>query len=199
MMTFYHSPKSRSTRVLALLHAMGVVDQVEVKTVTIPRQDGTGGPDDANPHPEKKVPLLVDDGELIRETPAIMIYLTDYFKSAMGRQVGEKGRGAYLSWMSYYGGVVEPVIVGNFMGVADNPTFQATFRGLPELYSTLSEALKGSAFLMGDEISAVDFIMASPFQWAPHFTPDIPEIQNWVKCVAEHPSFAWAAAQDGAA
>lgn len=196
MLTFYHSPQSRSTRVLALIHAMGKLDEIDVKTVTVSRQDGSAGPDAANPHPEKKVPLLVDGDELIRETSAIMVFLTDYFKSPLGRQVGEKGRGEYLSWMAYYGGVVEPVIIGNFMGAADNPVFKSTFRGLPEMYETLTQALDGSPFLMGAEITAADFIMASPFQWAPNFLPDIPAIQDWVKRVSEHPSCVWAAEQD---
>ena len=193
MLTLFHSPQSRSTRVVALLHAMGVLDDIQIKTVTIPRSDGNGSTDTENPHPEKKVPVLKHNGELIRETSAIMIYLTDHFNSPLGRQVGKTGRGTYLSWMAYYGGVVEPVIVGNFIGIQEEPTFTATFRGLTEIQQTLEAALADGPFLMGDNITAVDFIMASPFQWAPHVTPEHPAIRNWVKRVSEHPSSVWAA------
>lgn len=198
-LTLYHSPQTRSTRVLALINAMGKLDEVSIVNVSVPRQDGSGGPDEANPHPEKKVPVLVHDGEMIRESSAIMVYLTDHFESALGRKAGETGRGTYLSWMAYYGGVVEPVMVTAFAGLQDNPIVTSTFRGLPELYNTLSKALEDAAYLMGDEISAVDFIMASPFQWAPNFMPDNQSIQDWVKRVAEHPSSVWAAEQDAKA
>ena len=37
MLTFYHSPNSRSTSVMVLLHELGVTDQVKTVLVTIPR------------------------------------------------------------------------------------------------------------------------------------------------------------------
>ena len=193
MLTLFHAPKSRSTRVLALLHAMGKLSDVDIKTIEIARQDGSAGDQLNNPHPENKVPLLVHDDELIRETPAIMVYLTDHFQSQLGRQVGETGRGTYLSWMAYYGDVVEPVVVGNFIGCADDPMFVSTFRGLNEIYVSITNALDDARFLMGDDITAVDLLMASPFQWAPNTMPEVPAIQDWVKRVSEHPSSAWAA------
>ena len=63
MLTFFHSPHTRSTVVRAAIHAMGVSDRMETRLVTIPRVDGSGGRDPSNPHPEGKVPLLVHDGE----------------------------------------------------------------------------------------------------------------------------------------
>ena len=192
-MTLYHAPHTRSTRVLALIHAMGKLDEIEIKTVTITTQDGSGGPDPANPHPEKKVPLLVHNGEMIRESSAIMIYLTDHFKSPLGPQIGEAGRGAYLSWMTYYAGVVEPVIIGKFMGVLDNPVFAATFRGEAELNERLKTGLEGRDWLIGDTLTAADMIMSSPYQWMPSFLPDIPVIKDWVARCASHESVAWAA------
>ena len=45
MLTFYHSPNSRSTSVMVLLHELGVTDQVKTVVVTIPRQDGSGARD----------------------------------------------------------------------------------------------------------------------------------------------------------
>lgn len=192
-MTLYHAPHTRSTRVLALIHAMGKLDEVEIKTVSISTQDGSGAHDPANPHPEKKVPLLIHDGEMIRETAAIMIYLTDHFKSALGPQFGETGRGAYLSWMTYYAGVVEPVIVGKFMGVLDNPVFAATFRGEAELNERLKTGLEGRDWLIGDTLTAADMIMSSPYQWMPSFLPDIPFIKDWVARCASHESVVWAA------
>lgn len=99
MLTFYHSPSSRSTSIKQLILEMGVADQIKTVEVTIPRQDGSGGPDEANPHPEKKVPYLTDGDDYVRERAAIILYLTDRFDSPLGRSVGDPQRGRYLSWL----------------------------------------------------------------------------------------------------
>ena len=71
---------------------------------------------------DKKVPALVHDGVLITESIAIVLYLTDIFRtSGIGPQIGDPKRGPYLTWLAYYAGVIEPLIVSNFAGVADHP------------------------------------------------------------------------------
>ena len=42
MLTLFHSPNSRSTRVVALLHELGALDAVRIETVTVARRDGSG-------------------------------------------------------------------------------------------------------------------------------------------------------------
>ena len=63
MLTLIHSPQSRSTTILSLIEEMGIQDRIETREVTIPRMDGSGRRDPANPHPEGKVPALVHDGD----------------------------------------------------------------------------------------------------------------------------------------
>lgn len=128
MLTLYHGPRTRSSRIVRLLMEMDVLDRVDVRIVGLVRRGGEGAPDPANPHPEGKVPLLVHDGVLIRESNAIILYLTDLFDSPLGVSVGDPRRGSYLSWLAYYGNVVEPVLFCNFAGI-DHPALQATFRG----------------------------------------------------------------------
>lgn len=81
MLTFFHAPQSRSSRIVTLIDEMGIQDQVQTTIVTIPRIDGSGGRDPANPHPEGKVPALIHDGTLITETAAVILYLTALFPS----------------------------------------------------------------------------------------------------------------------
>ena len=97
MLTLYHAPKSRSSRIVTLLMVLDAMSEVDIRLTDIPRQDGSGARDPNNPHPEGKVPLLVsEDGEMIRESNAIMLYLTDRFPSDLAPTVGAAGRGAYL-------------------------------------------------------------------------------------------------------
>lgn len=63
MLTLYHAPDSRSDTIVTLVRLMGIGDKVDIVEVTIPRQDGSGGRDPKNPHPEGKVPYLVDGGD----------------------------------------------------------------------------------------------------------------------------------------
>lgn len=180
MLTLYHSPNSRSTRIIGLLHELGVLDQVDIRIVGIRRQDGSGGHDPANPHPEGKVPLLVHDGVEIWESAAIILYLTDLFpQGGMGVPLGHKDRGPYLSWLAWYGSVVEPVMVMQAAQLS-HPYIDATFRGMPELTNRLEKALQGRPYLLGDRYSAADLLLASPFQWFPDATPDVPVIRDWI-------------------
>ena len=72
------------------------------------------------------MPALVDDGVLVTESAAIVLYLTDEFPAAkLGPKVGDPLRGAYLSWLAYYAGVAEPVVTIGFAGLADHPHLHA--------------------------------------------------------------------------
>ncbi|MEX5565110.1 glutathione S-transferase family protein [Pseudophaeobacter sp. 1A16562] len=185
MPTLYHSPHSRSSRVIAQLMLIGKLDAVDVVIVDVARGDGTGRHDPRNVHPEGKVPYLItDDGQEVRESAAIMMYLDELFGQPLSPKIGTPMRGSFLSWMSYYGGVMEPVIVSAFSGI-DHPAITGNFRGMAEVCSALEAGLKDRPFLLGEDISIADILLASPFQWAPHLMPDSPAIKAWVKRVGD--------------
>lgn len=190
MLKLYHAPNSRSSRIVRLLDELGVTDEADIMVVTIPRQDGSGGSDPKNPHPEGKVPLLVHDGTDIWESPAIILYLTDLFPAAgLGPVIGDPQRGTYLSWLAYYGGVVEPVMVLQAAGL-QHPYLEATFRGIDQVTARLEAALAHGPYLIGDRFSAVDLLLCSPFTWFPEATPDVPVIREWVARCEARPSAA---------
>jgi glutathione S-transferase len=114
MLTLFHAPKSRSSRFIWLLEELGT--PYALKVVTIRRGDGSGAVDSANPHPHGKVPAIVDGNATIFESPAIALYLTDaYPKNGIGPSIGDPARGAYLSWLAYYGDVLEPAFMSKFL------------------------------------------------------------------------------------
>jgi len=108
MLSLYHSPNSRSSRFIWLLEELGI--EHEIVYCDIKRRSGIGAPDAKNPHPEKRVPALSHDGQLVTEQVAIALYLTDAFPmTELGVAIGAAGRGAYLSWLGFYAGEVDPV------------------------------------------------------------------------------------------
>jgi len=193
MLTLYFSPKSRASRMLALVHEMDLQDRVRLEHVTIPRVDGTGQPDSTNPHPDHKVPALLDGDTLITESLAIALYLTDMFPEAgLGPVVGASLRGPYLTWLGYYAGVIEPVYNAHVAGVGDHPVFRATFRGVPEVEARLIDTFAdGRPYLLGDTLSAADLLVQSPFMSFPDGAPDDAKVKAWIDRVAARPSYAW--------
>ncbi|MCR9280309.1 MAG: glutathione S-transferase family protein [Rhodobacteraceae bacterium] len=186
MMTLYHSPNSRSSAIVTLIEELGA--DVEVKEVTVRRQDGSGGPDASNPHPEKKVPYLVDGAEGIRERGAITLYLTDKFPEAgLGPIEGQPGRGEYLSWLFYYQGVMEPVIILKFAQFT-HPAVEASLRDFDTMVARLAETLEKQPYLLGETYSAVDLLCSGPFLWLPDMLPDNEAIRDWVKRCSERPA-----------
>jgi glutathione S-transferase len=199
MLTLYHAPRSRSSAIVVLIDELGAQNDVTIETVNIPRVDGTGQRDPSNPHPEGKAPYLVHDGHGISERGAIILYLTDMFpKAGLGPLPGDPMRGEYLSWLSWYQGVMEPVLIFGHMGIA-HPALSATFRGIPEMTARLSAALKDRPYLLGDRFSGADLLIHSPFVFFEGSTPDDPNIRAWVARCADRPAKWRAKARDDAA
>ena len=198
MLTLYHAPHSRSSRIVTLIDEMGIADKVRILNVTIPRQDGTGGRDPVNPHPEGKVPALEHDGTLITESAAIILYLTALFPEAdLAPKPGHALRGTYLTWLFWYGSVMEPVLIFDAAGLA-HPYLQATFRGTPEVTARIAAALEFKPYLLGNTFSAADLLIHSPYAWFTEATPDLPVIRDWVARCQARPAVARTRASDAA-
>ena len=190
MLTFYHSPQSRSTTIALALAEMGINDRVETQTVTVPRVDGTGAVDPKNPHPEGKVPALVHDGHLIWERPAILSFLSELFPEATAIcPPGHAERGPFLSWLACYGDVVEPVMILSAAEI-EHPFFTASIRGPKEVFERIEGALAdGRPYLLASGFTVADLLMASPFAFFPDAVPDIPAVRQWVDRVLTRPHY----------
>ena len=157
MLTLIHAPQSRSSSILWLLEEIGA--PYEKQIVTIRRGDGSGTADSGNPHPHHKVPALLNDGELVIESGAIALYLTDLFPEAkLGPKVGEKKRGAFLSWLAYRSAVVEPAMMERRLGLQH--IYGAMGWAAPdEAEALLNQHLADNAYFLGDQFSAADVML----------------------------------------
>ncbi len=198
MITLFHRSRTRSSRFIFLLEELAA--PYEIRTVTIRSRDGSGHIDKANPHPVGKVPAICDDGEVVFESPAIALYLTDkYRQKILGPAVGDRNRGAYLSWLCYYTGVLEPAFVSKFMG-AEVPRGTAGWVPAEEAISAVLGQLAGNPYLLGHDFSAADVLYATTFALFAH-NPILPKsavIEDYVRRVTLRPAFARAQAREAA-
>ena len=195
MLTLYHAPKSRSSRFIWLLEELGATYSVEY--VSIPRQDGSGAADPRNPHPDKKVPALVHDDVLITESVAIALYLTDLFpKNGIGPQVGDPKRGPYLSWLAYYAGVMEPLLVTKFSGVGEADWVKRNWRTPAEMETRILDALRAGTYILGSQFSAADIIVTSMGLFARQALPADAIVDDYLRRTSTRPALQRALAKD---
>jgi len=199
MLKLFHAPQSRSSAIVTLIDEMGIADRVEIVEVSIPRIDGTSQRDPANPHPEGKAPALLHDGTVITERGAVILTLTSMFPdTGLAPRPGTPQWSEYLTWLFWYGSVMEPVLILAAAGVS-HPWLHAAIRGVPELTARLELALEHRPYLLGDSFSAADLLVHSPYAWFQEATPDVPAIRDWVARCQARPSVARTRARDGLA
>lgn len=196
MITLFHRPKTRSTRFIFLLEELEA--PYEIRRVTTRTREG-GALDPANPHPHGKVPAISDDGAIVFESPAIALYLTDKFtKNRLGPLVGERDRGAYLSWLCYYTGVLEPAFMSKFMNV-EVPRGTAGWVVVEEAMTAVGKLLSAGPYILGEHFSAADVLYGTTFAMFAQ-SPMMPKsaaIDDYVRRIVTRPAFIRAQSLDG--
>lgn len=198
MLTLFHAPRSRSSGFLWLLEETGAA--YDVHYVSIMRGDGSGASDTTNPHPHGKVPLLRDGDAIVFEQTAIALYVADKFPDAnLGYPVGDKGRGQFVSMLSYYSGVTEPAFLSAFLNVTP-PRGTAGWVKVDEVMEFLNAHLAKNAYIAGDKFTAADVPYAGAFALfmdSPIMTQlKTLQLVDYVQRCTSRPAFARAKAKD---
>lgn len=184
----FHSSQSRSSRVLWLLLELDIA--FKLTRVSISRPDGTGFSDPLNPHPDGKVPALRHNDTVITESGAIMLYLTDlHLSHGLGVGVSSPVRGEFLSWIFWYGNVMEPVYLFEYCGLSEDQFLYSNFRSVNEVVQRLSYTLKTQPYLLGNQFTCADLLISYPFLMFDDSIPSCPEIKSWLDRCASRPAF----------
>ncbi len=195
MLKLYHSPQTRSSRFIWLLEELGQPYQVEY--VTIRRGDGSGERDPRNPNPDGRVPTLEHDGRLVMESAAICLYLSDAFPDAkLGPPVGDADRAAYLTWLFYYSGEVEPALISKFTGQAEKE--ERVQRSYDQMVARFEGALARGPYMLGETFSAADVLFGSIVQWGSQMLPKRDAFDAYLARLVERPAYQRSTAKDAA-
>ena len=197
MITLYHAPRSRSSRIIWLLEELGADYKIEL--VDIVRGDNTGkpAPDSYKAiNPLRKVPTIKVFDEVVYESGAICLYLTDsHPKHQIGPLPGHNDRAEYVRWLFFYAGVLEPAATARFQGWdKDKPT---GFGAFGEIEGIVSAQLEKTPHICGDAFTAADILICSALQFFKGtLFPARKHYDDYVAKLTSRPAYLRAQARD---
>jgi glutathione S-transferase len=162
MLTLFHSPGSFSSRIVWLLEELEADYRIDI--VSYPKADGSNI-DPRNPHPHGYTPALAHDGQVVTETGAIALYLTDLFpQSDVGVPVGHPLRARYITWLFYQVGLTEPLVYmkGSTLLAQDAAMSHLNDAMMKHIEATLT----AGPYILGERFTAVDILYMSLFEHA---------------------------------
>jgi glutathione S-transferase len=144
------------------------------------------------------VPAIRDGETVVFESAAVALYLTDKFPAhKIGPLVGDPLRGAYLTWLAYYAGVMEPAWMSAFRQW-DVPRGTAGWVKTDEVMEFVNHTLAQGPYLLGETFSAADILVGTTFAlfMGSPLLPKTPLLEAYVKRIVERPASIRARARD---
>ncbi len=194
-LTLYYAPRTRAITALWLLEEMNLAYRVECFDIMSGRQKR---PDFLALNPMGKVPTIVDRGTPISEMAAIALYLADrYPDSAMAPSIDDPRRAAYLRWVVFAGGVMEPAYAEKFAKAEPRPGTHA-WGSFDQMVEVVSAAVQPGPFLLGDMFTAADVLVGSALRFGLLFgiLPKQGPLADYVARVTAREGFRRASAID---
>ena len=196
----YYAKDTRASRPRWLLEELGV--PYELQRIELGKDNRT--PEYQRIHPHGAVPALDDDGTVVFESSAIVLYLADKFpEKRLAPEPGTPKRGHYYQWIAYALCNIEPI---------NGDIFQQTKR-LPEaerlptlverrrkewktVGATLERHFTANAWALGDSFSAADVVLGATCVTARFvgLLEGFPAIQGYAGRISERPAFVRARA-----
>lgn len=193
-LTLFHSPRTRSSGVMALLEELGAPYELHVLQPGQQRE-----PEFLAVNPMGKVPALRDGEAVVTEQVAIYIYLADRFPGAgLAPGLQDPLRGPYLRWMAFYGSSFEPALVDRAMQREPGRAAMSPYGDYDTTIRTLTEQLARGPYILGERFTAADVLWGGALAWTTAFklVPETSEIMAYVARVGSRPAIQRARARD---
>lgn len=197
LIVVHHLNESRSQRILWLLEELGVPYEIAFHQRNA--ETRLAPPELVAVHPLGKSPVIVDDGQVVHESGAIIDYIVR--RHGGGRMAPKPGTNAhetYLQWLHYAeGSAMLPLMLAMYvmrLGEAGAPLQPRIESEIANHMSYIEGALAGRDYLLGAEPTGADVQMSFVPEVLKAFGKlgDYPNMTAWIDRIHARP--AWAAA-----
>jgi len=165
-LTLFYAPRTRAGTALIFMEELDAPYRLEVLDI---QKGEHKRPEFLKRNPMGKVPTVVDGDVPVAESGAIFTYLADkYAPGRLAPRPEEPDRAAYLRWMFFAAGVMEPAYAQKFFGWEASPT-QLGWGSFEAMLAVITEALTGREWLLGSRFSAADLYIGSTLRYGALF------------------------------
>ena len=194
-MRLFHSPGTRSSRVLWTLEELGIPYDITFLTLEERR-----GSKHRERHPLGRVPVLeLDDGTHMFESVAICLYLADLNpRLELIPPIGAVTRPFAYQWLFYAMTELEPAGIAYRRAKRDGTDTTEPLARLRETAAAVNHTVGDSDWLVSDFFTVVDIVTAKV--WQPMLNNDMagkfPNLDNYANRALERPAYTRAEAID---
>lgn len=182
----FYNPQSRASMARWMLEEVGA--DYEIVPIDFEAGDNRKA-DFLKLNPMGKIPtLLLEDGTVLTEAPAIIAWLADaYPQAGLAPDPGSPERGSYYRWLFFGGSCFEPAMIEAMMrkDAPPLPRMAAGWGSYDDVLHTLDTALCERRYLVGESFTAADLYVGAELGWAMSFgAPRIAETASFRDYVA---------------
>jgi glutathione S-transferase len=205
MLTLYYAPSTASLVVHWLLIELGLPHELRKLDLKAGEQKSA---EYLQLNPAGVVPTLVIDGQALCEAAAITMHLGDTYSAAgLAPAPGTPARANYYQWMFFLANTLQPAYRAYFY--PSEPAGESNLEASREHARLRIEAslarvaahLEATGpFLLGDKLSAADFLMTMLLRWSRNMqrpSDDWPVLQQYARSMKARPSFREVYAREG--
>ena len=164
-MKLYYSPGACSFSPHVVLHESGL--PFEIEKVDLKAKKTASGIDYNTINPKSYVPALVmNNGELLTEGPAIVQYVADLVpEKKLAPPAGTLERYRLQEWLNYISSEIHKGFGPFFNPLATEEMKNATRLRLANRFGFAATALEGKSYLLGDTYTVADAYLFTMLRW----------------------------------
>jgi glutathione S-transferase len=199
-MKLYYSPGACSLSPHIVLREAGL--PFELLKKDLHSQTLEDGSDFRVINPKGYVPaLILDDGQILTEGPAIVQYLADRVPGKkLAPPAGTMERVRLQEWLNYITSELHKTFSPLFNKQASEDWKDAARKLLDRRIDYVAKALEGRSYLMGDTFTVADCYLFTVLNWAAWVKIDLsrwPSVTEYLKRVAARPAVQAALKAEG--
>ena len=147
-------------------------------------------------NPAGKLPVLVDGDLVLTESVAIVLYLAEKYREKRFLPTYPAQRATLYKWLLFTATELEQPL----WRISKQTTIYPEDRRLPDdivlagedfasMALVLEKHMSGRRFVVGDEVTVADFVLAYTLDWANelHFLADSPNLRDYVEQMYRRP------------